>query len=166
MPEIFPILRTEIDMDRRPGRFLILGSASRALLNRSAESLAGRIGYRELTPFLPTEYVPGSPPSLLEALSRGGFPESALAVSSPASLRWREAFIKSLVERDLPMLGSRVPSIAMERFLTMCAHVQGQILNAAKLGTSLDLTGPAIRARLEFLQEAYSYGCFLHGAAI
>ncbi len=154
MPEIFPILRTEIDRDRRPGRFLILGSASRSLLNKSAESLAGRIGYRELTPFLPTEYLPGSPPSLLEALSRGGFPESALAVSSPASLRWREAFIKSLSERDLPMLGSRVPSIAMERFLTMCAHLQGQILNAAKLGASLDLTGSAIRSRLEFLQEA------------
>jgi predicted AAA+ superfamily ATPase len=72
VPELFPILRSEIDRDRRPGRFLILGSASRALVNRSAESLAGRIGYRELTPFMPTEYLPGSPPSVLEALSRGG----------------------------------------------------------------------------------------------
>lgn len=154
VPELFPILRTEIDRDRRPGRFLILGSVSRSLVNRSAESLAGRIGYRELTPFLPTEYLPLSPPSLLEALSRGGFPESALAVSGEASLRWREAFLRSIVERDLPMLGSRIASVAMERFLTMCAHLQGQVLNASKLGASLDLTGPAVRSRLEFLQEA------------
>jgi hypothetical protein len=107
-----------------------------------------------LTPFLPTEYLPGSPPSVLEGISRGGFPESALATSAEASLRWREAFIRSIVDRDLPMLGSRIASVAMERFLTMCAHLQGQILNAAKLGASLELSGPAVKARLEFLQEA------------
>jgi hypothetical protein len=154
VPELFPVLRSEIDRDRRPGRFLILGSASRDLINRSAESLAGRIGYRELTPFMPTEYLPGSPPSVLEALSRGGFPESALAAKGEGSLRWRESFLKSIIERDLPMLGSRVASVAMERFLGMCAHLQGQILNAAKLGASLDLSGPAVRSRLDFLQEA------------
>ena len=154
IPELFPVLRSEIDRDRRAGRFLILGSASRTLVNRSAESLAGRIGYRELTPFSPMEHIAGSPPSVLETLSRGGFPESALAETGEASLRWREAFLKSIVERDLPILGSRVSSIAMERFLTMCSHLQAQILNAAKLGTSLDLTGPSVRARLEFLQEA------------
>jgi predicted AAA+ superfamily ATPase len=154
VPELFPIMRSEIDRDRRSGRFLILGSASRALVNRSAESLAGRIGYRELTPFLPTEYLPLSPPSLLEAISRGGFPESALAAKSENSLRWRESFLKTIVERDLPMLGSRITSVAMERFLSMCAHLQAQVLNAAKLGASLDLSGPAVRSRLEFLQEA------------
>jgi len=154
VPELFPVLRTEIDRDRRPGRFLILGSASRSLVNRSAESLAGRISYQELTPFLPMEYVSGNPPSILESVSRGGFPESAMATDAATSYRWRESFLRSIVERDLPMLGSRIPSISMERFLTMCAHLQGQILNAAKLGASLDLTGPAIRTRLEFLQEA------------
>ena len=154
IPELFPVLRAEIDRDRRPGRFLILGSASRALVNRSAESLAGRIGYRELTPFSPMEYLAGSPPSVLETLSRGAFPESALATNGEASLRWRESFLKSIVERDLPMLGSRVSAIAMERFLTMCAHLQSQVLNAAKLGASLDLAGPSVRARLDFLQEA------------
>ena len=154
IPDLFPGLRTVIDRDRRAGRFLILGSASRALINRSAESLAGRIGYRELTPFVPTEYLSGNPPSVIETLSRGGFPESALAADAQASVRWREAFLRSIVERDLPMLGSRIPSIVMERFLTMCAHLQGQVLNAAKLGSSLDLTGPAIRSRLDFLQEA------------
>jgi hypothetical protein len=154
IPELFPVLRSEIDRERRPGRFLILGSASRVLVNRSAESLAGRIVYRELTPFSPMEYLAGSPPSVLETLSRGGFPESALAATGEASLRWRESFLKSIVERDLPMLGSRVSSIAMERFFTMCAHLQAQILNAAKLGASLDLTGPSVRARLDFLQEA------------
>lgn len=154
LPELFPVLRSEIDRDRRPGRFLLLGSASRGLVNRSSESLAGRIGYRELSPFMPNEYLAGSPPSMLESLCRGGFPESAMAASAQASFRWREAFVRSVVERDLPMLGSRIPAVAMERFLTMCAHLQGQILNAAKLGSSLDLTGPAVRARLEFLSSA------------
>jgi len=154
VPELSPVLRSEIDRDRRAGRFLILGSASRTLVNRSAESLAGRIGYRELTPFMPTEYLPASPSPVLEALSRGGFPESALAAKGEGSFRWRESFLKSIVERDLPMLGSRIPSVAMERFLTMCAHLQAQILNQAKLGASLDLSGPAVRSRLEFLHEA------------
>ena len=154
MPELFPVLRTEIDRDRRPGRFLILGSASRALINKSAESLAGRIDFLELSPFLPTEYLPGTPPTLLNALWRGGFPESALATSDAASVLWREAFLRSIVERDLPLLGSRVSSLAWRRFLTMIAHLQGQILNAAKLGASLDLAGQAVRARLDFLQEA------------
>jgi predicted AAA+ superfamily ATPase len=154
VPELFPALRVEIDRDRRPGRFLLTGSASRSLINRSAESLAGRIGYSELTPFLPTEHLAGDPPTMLETVSRGGFPESSLAATPEASFRWRESFLRSIVERDLPMLGSRIPSIAMERFLSMCAHLQAQILNAAKLGASLDLSGPAIRARLDFLQEA------------
>ena len=136
LPDLFPVLRTEIDRDRRPGRFLLLGSASRELINRSSESLAGRIGYRELSPFLPNEYLAGSPPSMLESLCRGGFPESALATSGQASFRWREAFVRSIVERDLPMLGSRITAVAMQRFLTMCSHLQGQILNAAKLGSS------------------------------
>jgi len=154
MSELFPVLRTEIDRDRRPGRFLILGSASRTLINKSAESLAGRIDYLELSPFLPTEYLPGTPPSLLGGLWRGGFPESALAANDTASTLWREAFLKSVVERDLSLLGTRVSAIAWRRFLTMIAHLQGQILNAAKLGTSLDLVGQAVRARLDFLQEA------------
>jgi predicted AAA+ superfamily ATPase len=74
--------------------------------------------------------------------------------SASASLRWRQEFLKSLVERDLPMLGTRVSRVAMERFLSMCSHLQSQILNADKLGSSLDLSGPAVPARLEFLQEA------------
>ncbi|HEY9053939.1 MAG TPA: ATP-binding protein [Rectinemataceae bacterium] len=153
-PEIFPILRTEIDRDRRPGRFLLLGSASRGLVNRSAESLAGRVEYLELSPFLASEYLPGSPPSVLSGLWRGGYPQSSLAADDQTSIRWREAFINSLVERDLFMLGKRVSPQSWRRFLTMCAHLQGQILNAAKLGASMDLSGNAIRARLEFLQEA------------
>ena len=102
------------------------------------------------------EYLPGNPPSVLEALWRGGFPESALAGGAPRQpARWRESYVRSLVERDLPMLGTRTPSIALERLLSMCAHLQGQLLNAAKLGASLDVTGPAIRSRLDFLQEAF-----------
>jgi predicted AAA+ superfamily ATPase len=154
MPELFPVLRSIIDDDRRPGRFLILGSASRELVNRSAESLAGRIAYRYLTPFLPTEYLSGTPPSILDTLSRGGFPESALAENDAASYRWREAFLRSYIERDLSMLGMGSSSIATERLLTMCAHLQGQILNMASLGSSLGISGPTVRARLEFLQEA------------
>ena len=121
-------------------------------------SLPTRVHRRDTTRpgafFLATEYLPSSPPSMLEAVSRGGFPESALAANGMASYRWREAFLRSIVERDLPLLGFRVNPVAMERFLSMCAHLQGQVLNAAKLGASLDLSGPTVRARLNFLQEA------------
>jgi len=154
MPELFPLLRSIIDKDRRPGRFLILGSASRELVNRSAESLAGRIAFQYLMPFMPTEYLSGEPPSILTTLLRGGFPPSALASDDAVSYRWREAFLSSYIQRDLPMLGLRSSAIATQRLLTMCAHLQGQVLNVAMLSASLGISAATARLRLDFLQEA------------
>jgi predicted AAA+ superfamily ATPase len=154
MPELFPLLRSVIDRDKRPGRFLILGSASRELVNRSAESLAGRIAFQYLTPFMPTEYLSGEPPSILNTLLRGGFPPSALASGDEVSYRWREAFLSTYIQRDLPMLGLRSSAVATQRLLTMCAHLQGQVLNMAMLSASLGISGPTLRAHLDFLQEA------------
>jgi AAA domain len=110
-PEIFPILRGLIDRSRRPGRFLVLGSASGDLLRQSPESLAGRITFLELTPFLFDEVTQTSTdhPQLLRDLwIRGGYPESFLAASESESLTWRRAFISTFLERDLPQLGIRV----------------------------------------------------------
>ena len=107
-PELFPILRSVIDRYRRPGRFLLLGSASQTLVNQSAESLAGRVSFWELTPFLPHECAPDTA-TLFQYLVRGGFPESFLAADDQVSLRWRQAFLRSTIERDLPLLGLKTP---------------------------------------------------------
>ena len=107
VPELFTALRPEIDADRRAGRFLLLGSAAAGLLRQSAESLAGRIAYLELTPFLATEVEPDLA-TLQRLWQRGGFPLSYLATQDAASLRWRQAFLRTLMQRDLPALGIRV----------------------------------------------------------
>jgi predicted AAA+ superfamily ATPase len=136
VPELFTALRPEIDADRRAGRFLLRGSASAGLLRQSAESLAGRIAYEELTPFLASE-TPPDLASLQQLWQRGGFPLSFLATDDEASLRWRQAFLRTLLQRDLPALGIRVAEETMRRFITMLAHLQGQLLNAAQLGQAL-----------------------------
>jgi predicted AAA+ superfamily ATPase len=136
VPELFTALRPEIDAERRAGRFLLLGSASAGLLRQSAESLAGRIAYEELTPFLASE-TPPDLASLQQLWQRGGFPLSFLATDDEASLRWRQAFLRTLLQRDLPALGIRVAEETMRRFMTMLAHLQGQLLNAAQLGQAL-----------------------------
>lgn len=136
VPELFTALRPEIDADRRAGRFLLLGSAAAGLLRQSAESLAGRIAYQELTPFLATEVEPDLA-TLQRLWQRGGFPLSYLATQDAASLRWRQAFLRTLMQRDLPALGIRVAAETLRRFMTMLAHLQGQLLNGAQLGQAL-----------------------------
>lgn len=136
VPGLFAALRPEIDAQRRPGRFLLLGSASGVLLRQSAESLAGRVGYLELTPLLAAELQPD--PLQLQALwLRGGFPLSCLAPSEAQSLAWRQDFLRTFLQRDLPQLGVRVPAETMQRFWRMLAHLQGQLFNASQLGQSL-----------------------------
>ena len=152
-PELFPILRSVIDRYRRPGRFLLLGSASQTLVNRSAESLAGRVGYWELTPFWPDECAPDMT-SLFRYLVRGGFPESFLAADDQVSLRWRQAFLRSTIERDLPLLGLKTPVPLLSRLLLMVAHEQGQTLNSSKLAQSLGMGPQNIRFALDFLEQA------------
>jgi predicted AAA+ superfamily ATPase len=131
-PQLFRTLRGLIDAGRRRGRgngrFLILGSASIDLLKQSSESLAGRIRYMELAPLDADEIGRKRLDSLW---LRGGFPESLLAASDDASLRWRIDFVRTYLERDIPQLGPRIPAETLRRLWTMLAHQQGGLLNAA-----------------------------------
>jgi predicted AAA+ superfamily ATPase len=153
-PQLFPQLRGLIDERRRQGQrsgqFLLLGSATGALLKQSAESLAGRIAYLELPPLCTLEVPAGDAQRLW---IRGGFPESFLAASDDASLRWRQQFIATYLERDIPQLGPRIPAETLRRLWTMLAHDQGQLLNAAKLAASLAVSGQTVARYLDLLAD-------------
>lgn len=141
IPDLFSTLRPEIDADRHAGRFLLLGSASGALLRQSAESLAGRIAYLELTPFLLEELIAASDGDHASQASalwlRGGFPRSFLAGDETESMAWRIDFIETFLARDLPQLGVTIPTETLRRFWRMCAHLHGQPFNASQLGAAL-----------------------------
>jgi len=155
MPDLFPVLRGVIDRRRRSGdragHFLVLGSASVDLLRQSSESLAGRIVYRELTPVLVDE-LPASG-DLDRLWVRGGFPESLLAATDAASREWRDAFVQTYLERDIPQLGPRIPAETLRRFWTMLAHQQGALLNAAQLAGALGLSGQTVARYLDLLTD-------------
>ncbi len=153
VPELFPLLRALIDEDRRPGRFLLLGSASPALLRQTSETLAGRLSSLELTPFLVGEV--GGHASELDLWLRGGFPDSLLAANDADSFRWREQFVRTFLERDLPQLGFRVPAATLGRFWQMCAHLQGEVLNLSALGRSLGESHTAARHHLDILEQMF-----------
>jgi len=151
LPDLFPVLRVLADRRPRRTRFLVLGSASPALLRQSSESLAGRIAYYEL---------PGV--SLREAGAvnatrlwlRGGFPLSYLARSDATSMEWRQQFTRTFVERDLPGLGIRVAPETMRRFWSMIAHRHGQLWNASEIGRSFGLADTTVRSYLDTLSDA------------
>ena len=153
-PELFQTLRGLIDKERRrdirAGRFLLLGSASIDLLKQSGESLAGRIAYVELGPFNVLE-VEGDASETLWV--RGGFPDSFLAESDEASAVWRENFVRTYLERDIPQLGPRVPAETLRRFWTMLAHLQGGMFNAAQLARSLAIDGKTVARYLDLLVD-------------
>ena len=155
-PGLFQTLRGLIDAGRRrgrrTGRFLILGSASLDLLQQSAESLAGRIAYIELAPFDALE-VRGGRSERERLWLRGGFPDSFLAGTDAASLEWRQAFIRTYLERDVPQLGSRIPAETLRRFWTMLAHAQGGTLNAARLASGLGISGQSVVRYLDLLAD-------------
>ena len=154
LPDLFATLRGVIDQRRRAGRrsgqFLLLGSATGALLHQSAESLAGRIAYVELPPLCALE-VPTADANRLWL--RGGFPDSFLAASDAGSLRWRQQFIATYLERDIPQLGPRIPAQTLRRLWTMLAHEQGHPLNAAKLAASLAVSGQTVARYLDLLAD-------------
>jgi hypothetical protein len=152
-PDLFPVLRSVIDERGKPGQFLILGSASRDLIRQSSESLAGRIAYLELTPFLLSEVEKDL--KVTRYWLRGGFPESALARSSKDSVRWRQNFIRTFLERDIPQLGIRIPAKSLERLWRMCAHYHGQPLNQSSLGAALGISHTTIRSYLDLLAETF-----------
>lgn len=154
VPGLFGTLRGQIDTRRRKGhrtgQFLLLGSASNVLLHQSAESLAGRVSYIELAPLALTE----TGPAQMQALwLRGGFPDSLQARSDRASLTWREDFIRTYLERDIPALGPRIPATTLRRFWTMLAHVQGGLLNAAALAEGLGVSGQTVGRYLDLLVD-------------
>ncbi len=156
VPELFPALRGLIDegrrRGRRSGRFLLLGSASIELLRQSSESLAGRNTYLELAPLDLLELEEATV-ALDDLWARGGFPESVLAKSNAQSLRWREDFIRTYLERDIPQLGPRIPAETLRRFWTMLAHCQAGILNASKLGAGLGVSGQTVARYTDLLVD-------------
>ena len=155
-PDLATVLRGLIDSGRRrgrrTGRFLLLGSASIDLLKQSSESLAGRIVHCELSP-LDAGEVSGTSAFLDRHWSRGGFPESLLAPDDATSSEWREAFIRTYLERDIPQLGPRIPAETLRRFWTMLAHDQGALLNAARLAQGLDISGRTVAGYLDLLVD-------------
>lgn len=153
-PGLFQELRGLIDRGRREGRrsgrFLLLGSASIELLRQSSESLAGRIAYLELTPFDALEIGVEKTETLW---LRGGFPDSVLANNDSTSFKWRQDFIRTYLERDIPQLGPRIPAETLRRLWSMLAHNQGELLNAAKLAAALGVDGKTVARYLDLLVD-------------
>lgn len=153
-PGLFPILRGLIDRNRREGRhagnYLLLGSASLDLLKQSGETLAGRVAYLELAPFTmqETRHLPQDTLWL-----RGGFPESLLAPSNARSLRWRQDFIRTYLERDIPQFGQRIAAETLRRFWGMLAHHQGCLLNTAQFARNLGVDAKTAASYLDLLVD-------------
>ncbi|QKE40643.1 MAG: ATP-binding protein [Ferrovum myxofaciens] len=157
LPELFAVLRGVIDIRRRDGeasgQFLLLGSATGVLLQQASESLAGRVAQLELTPFHACEVLPTDAPgpALNSLWVRGGFPLSWLAHDETSSLRWREAFIATYLERDIPALGPKIPTTTLRRLWTMLAHLQGGLLNQSQLAASLAVSGQTVSRYIDVL---------------
>jgi predicted AAA+ superfamily ATPase len=150
-PDLFPILRVLADRRRHPAQFLILGSASGELLRQSAETLAGRMERIEIGGFTLAELGANAATKLWR---RGGFPRAYLAKKERDSMTWRKQFIQTLLERDFPQWGVRVPAIALLRFWTMVAHYHGQIWNAAEPARALGVSPSTTGRYLDLLTDA------------
>ncbi|MCF8367773.1 MAG: ATP-binding protein [Bacteroidales bacterium] len=151
--ELFPLLRSLIDKYRTPGRFIILGSASPALLRQSSESLAGRISYIELKPLLLNELKNSVP--LNQHWFRGGFPQALLLKEATMSSQWLQDFINSYAERDLPGLGFPSNPMLIKRLWTMLAYLNGQIINYSNLARSLQLSSPTLKTYVDFFENSF-----------
>ncbi len=157
VPELFSILRGVIDQRRRNGesngQFLLLGSASGVLLQQSSESLAGRVAQIELTPFQIRELFneTATPVDMNRLWVRGGFPLSWLASDDASSLTWREAFITTYLEKDIPALGPRIAATTLRRLWSMLAHNQGEMLDQSKLASALAISGQTVGRYIDLL---------------
>jgi predicted AAA+ superfamily ATPase len=155
-PEIFATLRGVIDRRRRAGhgvgQFLILGSASLDLLQQSSESLAGRISYATLSGLKPTEITESAFDDLW---LRGGFPNSFLSADNNSSFNWRQVFISTYLERDVPQFGSRIPATTLRQLWTMLAHIQGGLLNLSRLASGLGASVPAVSRYIDLLEDLF-----------
>jgi len=151
-PDLFPVLRVLADRADFPARFLILGSASPDLIQHASESLAGRVEFVDLHGFDLVETGLGSIDRLW---LRGGFPRSFLAGDDADSVAWREGFVRTFLERDLPQFGIRVAAPAMRRFWTMLAHSHGQLWNGSELGRAMGLSDKTVKSYLDDLTRTY-----------
>ncbi|WP_255373611.1 ATP-binding protein [Chitinophaga sp. CF118] len=160
-PDLFRILRGLVDIRKRAGekagQFLLLGSASRDLLQQSSETLAGRIRYLELSPFSALEVYKTDPEGFnpQKLWFRGGFPDSYLAETDNESWEWRNDFISSYIERDIPLMGPQIQATRMKKFWTMLAHYHGQQVILSELGKSLEVSHTTIRSYLDILTDFY-----------
>lgn len=152
LPELFPVLRVLLDRPDTPARFLLTGSASPELVRGLSESLAGRIGLVDLAGF---DLVETGPDALRTLWSRGGFPRSYLAADDRASFAWRQDFVRTFLERDIPQLGITIPAETLRRFWTMIAHYHGQTWNAAEFGRALGSEEKTARRYLDLLAGAF-----------
>ena len=150
-PDLFPILRVLADREGSPAKFLILGSASGDLMRQTSESLAGRVHWIRIGGFTLDEVGLDRERALW---LRGGFPVSFLADTDQASHTWRSEFVTTLLERDFPQWGVRVPSATLLRFWTMLAHYHGQTWNGAEIGRSMGLSGAVVRGYLDLMTDA------------
>ena len=151
-PELFPILRVLADRDPLPARFLILGSASPALLHQSSESLAGRITTIPMGGFSLEEV---GAEAQNQHWRRGGFPLSFLAVSEGVSVDWRKDFVNTFLERDIPQFGFNIPSTSLFRFWSLIAHYHGQVWNAAEAARALEVSQSTARRYIDLLQDLF-----------
>ena len=151
-PDLFPVLRVLADRPGTPARFLILGSASPALIKAGSESLAGRVSFVDVTGFSLAELGADALPRLWW---RGGFPRAWLAPDDAAARQWLDDFRRTFLERDIPQLGIQVPAVTLGRFWTMVAHYHGQVLNLAELARALGSSEPTARRYLDILSGTY-----------
>lgn len=156
VPGLFPVIRGLIDQARRAGHrgglYLLLGSAALELLKQSGETLAGRVSFQELSPFSIPEVKQDSL-NVDRLWFRGGFPDAFLAESDARSLRWREDFIRSYLERDIPQFGSRIAAETLRRFWTMLAHLQGTVLNSAQLARNIGVDTKTASSYIDLLVD-------------
>jgi len=155
LPELFTILRSVIDSRKRNSQFLLLGSASRDLIKQSSESLAGRLSYIEVTPFSGSELTHLDISDNTRHWQRGGYPRSFLAANDEISLQWREDYIQTYLERDIPQLGFNIPANTLGRLWRMLAHNHGQTLNASKLADSMGSGSHTIRKYVDLLEQTF-----------
>jgi len=151
-PDLFPVLRVLADRPRRLARFLVLGSASPALLRQTSESLAGRIAFHCLEGFSLNEVGPAQGPRLW---LRGGFPRSYLARSEPLSVEWRRHFVRTFLERDVPQMGVTIPAATLDRFWSMLAHYHGQTWNGSEFARAFGVSDMTVRRYLELLAGTF-----------
>lgn len=152
LPELLPVLRALADRPGKPARFLVLGSASAAIVRGASETLAGRLELVELGGF---DLAEAGPRRWERLWGRGGFPRSFLARSDADSLAWREGFVRTFLERDVPHLGIGIPAAALRRFWTMLAHSHGQTWNGSGIGRAMGLTDKTVRSYLDLLTGTY-----------